>query len=53
METARAEVAENGGLDQAATNILLTVSASEHSARASIAWADEALADVEKLHLMP
>ncbi|WP_370248883.1 PadR family transcriptional regulator [Cryobacterium sp. HLT2-28] len=49
METARTEVAENGGLAQAAPYILLTVSAGEHSARAAIAWADEALADLAKL----
>ncbi|MBC7763245.1 MAG: PadR family transcriptional regulator [Candidatus Saccharibacteria bacterium] len=49
MEAARAEVAENGGLAHAAPYILLTVSAGEHSARATIAWADEALANLAKL----
>ena len=46
---ARAEVEADASLTDQAPYILLTVSAGEHSARAAIAWADEALATLDGL----
>lgn len=49
LETARQELARDPTLTDAAPYIALTVSAGEHSARATIAWADEALAQFAEL----
>lgn len=49
METARSQVSDDPNLAQAAPYVLLTISAGEHSARATIAWADEALAQLATL----
>ena len=49
LEAARSEVSDDPGLVQAAPYIHLTISAGEHSARATIAWANEALAQLSDL----
>jgi DNA-binding PadR family transcriptional regulator len=49
LRGARAELEADGSLADQAPYILLTVSAGEHSARATIAWADEALATLDAL----
>ncbi|WP_220725927.1 PadR family transcriptional regulator [Arthrobacter cheniae] len=49
MEAARSEVLHDPDLVQAAPYILLTITAGEHSARATIAWANEALAQLSDL----
>jgi DNA-binding PadR family transcriptional regulator len=49
MEAARSEVSDTSGLAQEAPYILLTISAGEHSARATIAWAEEALAELSSM----
>ncbi len=49
LARARAEVEADASLADQAPYILLTVSAGEHGARATIAWADEALATLDGL----
>lgn len=49
LQDARNELAKDTGLDDDAPYILLTISAGEHGAKASIAWADEALRAIESL----
>jgi DNA-binding PadR family transcriptional regulator len=49
MQAAHAAVSSDATLAQAAPYILLTVSAGEHSARATIDWADETLTELSKL----
>jgi DNA-binding PadR family transcriptional regulator len=49
LSLARAEVEGDPSLREQAPYILLTVSAGEHSARATISWADEALATLDAL----
>ncbi|MDQ0851412.1 DNA-binding PadR family transcriptional regulator [Arthrobacter sp. B3I9] len=52
METARSELAE-GKLGDNTPFALITVAAGEHSARATIAWANDALAILEALDESP
>jgi len=47
LQDARNELAKDAGLNDDAPYILLTISAGEHAARATIAWADEALDAVD------
>lgn len=49
LQDARNELAKDSDLDDDAPYILLTISAGEHGAKASIAWADEALRAIESL----
>ncbi|WP_108250251.1 PadR family transcriptional regulator [Planctomonas deserti] len=49
LARARAEVEADASLADQAPYILLTVSAGEHSARATVAWADEATAALDGL----
>ena len=49
MVAARTGVADDPDLKQAAPYVLLTISAGEHSARAGIAWADDALAQLTQI----
>ena len=49
MASARAELSKDSRLAPNAAYILLTISAGEHAARATIAWADEALAELARL----
>ncbi|PRY68595.1 PadR family transcriptional regulator [Glaciihabitans tibetensis] len=46
MDVARRSLLDDASLADQAPYILLTISAGEHSARASIAWANEALAEL-------
>jgi len=49
LATARADLMGDPGLAPDAPYILLTISAGEHSARAAIDWADDALAALDEL----
>ncbi|HYI34180.1 MAG TPA: PadR family transcriptional regulator [Glaciibacter sp.] len=49
MDAARSGLLADTGLDRDIPYFLLTISAGEHSARATIAWADEALASLAAL----
>lgn len=49
MKAARSEASAGQLPDHAAPYILLTISAGEHSARATIAWADEALDQLSEI----
>ncbi|MCU1442986.1 MAG: PadR family transcriptional regulator [Cryobacterium sp.] len=49
METTRSELSGDPNLAQDAPYILLTISAGEHAARATIAWADEALVELSRV----
>lgn len=49
LQDTRNELAKDADLDDDAPYILLTISAGEHGAKASIAWADEALRAIESL----
>lgn len=49
MEAARLGVSGDRDLEQAAPYIFLTISAGEYSARATIAWANEALAQLSDI----
>jgi DNA-binding PadR family transcriptional regulator len=49
MADARRQLAGDSALAEAAPYIGLTIAAGEHSARATIAWADETLAELSRL----
>lgn len=49
MEAARVALASDPNLAQDAPYILLTIAAGEHSARATVAWADEALDELARI----
>jgi DNA-binding PadR family transcriptional regulator len=49
MEATRSELSGDPNLAQDAPYILLTISAGEHAARATIAWADEALVELSRV----
>jgi DNA-binding PadR family transcriptional regulator len=49
LDEARSELLADPGLNQDSPFFILTISAGEHSARATIAWADEALATLAGL----
>ncbi|WP_411722564.1 hypothetical protein [Mycetocola sp.] len=49
LGAARAELLEDTRLVADAPYVLLTIAAGEHSARAAITWADEALRELAKL----
>jgi DNA-binding PadR family transcriptional regulator len=53
MAAARAELRETPSLADNAAYISITISAGEHSALATIAWADDALAGLAKLAATP
>lgn len=53
LEAARSDVVANAQLAEAAPYILLTISAGEQSARATIAWAEQALEELRKLQPEP
>lgn len=53
MRIAREEILRDHALAGPAPYILLTISAGEHSARAALTWAAEALAELAKLSSVP
>jgi DNA-binding PadR family transcriptional regulator len=53
MDVARRELFADPTIAAQVPYILLTISAGEHSARATVAWADEALAELTRLERTP
>lgn len=53
LQQAREELQQDSRLEPDAPYILLTISAGEHGARATIAWADQTLAELDNISDVP